>query len=82
MFQRLHAWPQGEVWHCVLDEESFGESDTSSLSGAEKVRAARFMFERDRRRFVNSHGALRALLGERVGQPGRAAVPLQPQPQR
>jgi 4'-phosphopantetheinyl transferase len=42
------------------------------LSGAERERAERFFFERDRRRFVAARARLRELLGERLGTPPQA----------
>jgi 4'-phosphopantetheinyl transferase len=36
------------------------------LCGAERERAARFRFERDRRRFIVARGRLRQLIGERL----------------
>ncbi|HTE66177.1 MAG TPA: 4-phosphopantetheinyl transferase, partial [Candidatus Binatia bacterium] len=39
----------------------------ATLSPDERNRSARFRFDRDRRRFVVAHGALRDLLGRYVG---------------
>ncbi len=43
---------------------------TAVLDASERERAARFHFERDRRRFEAAHGWLRELLGHYVGRPG------------
>lgn len=39
------------------------------LSAAERARAQRFFFDRDRRRFIAARARLRELLGERLGVP-------------
>ena len=44
----------------------------AALSAAERARAARFLHERDRGRYVASHAKLRELLAERAGSPGAA----------
>jgi 4'-phosphopantetheinyl transferase len=62
-----------DVWTIRLDEEPFDrvEGDTV-LDADERARASRFVFERDRRRFVRRRVALRRLLGQCSGvQPER-----------
>jgi 4'-phosphopantetheinyl transferase len=75
------------VWLCDLSRlEGERPALASKLSPAEQTRAARFAFERDRRRFVLSHGLLRTILsrylarepGEiqfETGPHGKPAVP-------
>lgn len=57
------------IWHAHLAAISAGElADLESLlDPAERTRAARFRFERDRRHFVAARGILRHLLGEALG---------------
>lgn len=55
------------VWRVDLEAPTPGPA-VKTLDPAEKARAARFVFERDRRRFVASHGALRAILSLYVGE--------------
>jgi 4'-phosphopantetheinyl transferase len=65
---RLRAWPGAadvDLWLVELDESS--DADAPTLDATERARAARFAFARDRRRWVASRGALRQVLGERVG---------------
>ena len=51
------------VWFCELPHGAdVQESFAALLSDEERTRAARFAFERDRQRFVLSHGVLRQLL--------------------
>lgn len=61
-FPSLH--PQAvHVWFCAL-RHFVGRQDVlvAQLSDDERVRAARFAFDRDRQRFILSHGFLRLLL--------------------
>ncbi|MEO1087073.1 MAG: 4'-phosphopantetheinyl transferase superfamily protein [Acidobacteriota bacterium] len=52
---------QVDVWRIPLD--SAAEPDSlATLDSGERERAAGFRFERDRRRFVRSHAALRGIL--------------------
>lgn len=56
------------VWAVPLDvEQPVLSLFAESLSADERRRAERFHFEHVRRRFVNSHGALRQLLGRYLG---------------
>jgi len=51
------------VWFCELvDYTGRQDSLAAQLSDDERARAARFAFERDRQRFILSHGVLRLLL--------------------
>lgn len=52
------------VWRASLDlPASRVQELAQALSADERTRASRFRFERDRRRFIASHGILRAILG-------------------
>lgn len=56
-----------------LDESAEGVAALATLlSQPEKARAARFRFERDRRRYIVSRGRLRELLASRLGRDPRA----------
>jgi len=63
---RLPAPPPLALWRLSLAGE-VSDRDRELLDDDERARAARFVFERDRRRFVAAHAGLRRLLGERVG---------------
>jgi len=66
--RKLPPMPFGaELWLVDLSTET-APSSLSSLSEAEQARAARFVFQPDRRRFVAAHVALRALLAHQVGR--------------
>lgn len=52
------------VWRVDLDAVA---ADTASLSQAERDRAGRFVFQRDRQRFVAAHVALRQVLSSHTG---------------
>jgi 4'-phosphopantetheinyl transferase len=56
-----------EVWLAFLDEPP--SAAVACLSVEERERAARFVFEDDRRRYQLSHAALRMRLGHHLGQP-------------
>ncbi len=60
------------VWLVDLAAEARGVGILERfLDDGERIRAARFMFEQDRRRFTISHGVLRVLLGGYLGiEPG------------
>src|SRR5947209_19745515 len=55
------------VWSVDLDPPTAGaEALAATLSSDERDRAARFHFDRDRRRFVHARGALRSVLAAYV----------------
>jgi 4'-phosphopantetheinyl transferase len=55
-------------WYVHLDVPGAEEADCLAvLSGAERLRGARFRSDRDRRRYVVAHGVLRLLLGRYLG---------------
>jgi len=66
--RRLDAPTPFEVWWIDLAKH-FERALTTSLSEDERARAARFVFARDRDRFLSAHSALRELLARRTGRP-------------
>lgn len=55
--------PAVHVWFCELSRYAGCEASLAAqLSDDERARAARFAFERDRQRFILSHGLLRRVL--------------------
>jgi len=68
ILQSLCAPPPFELWLIDLDrDDDQGASALSLLDERERARAARFAFERDRRRYVAAHRGLRELLSARTG---------------
>lgn len=63
------------VWHAVLDVDSaLLQQLAATLSDDEHARAARFYFERDRRRYLVARGILRSILGSVLSvEPSRIA---------
>lgn len=58
------------VWQCSLDDaDSCLDRLHSYLDAEERLRAARFIHETDRRRYIAAHGCLRALLARYAGRP-------------
>ncbi len=55
------------LWRMPLAGE-VSDQDAGLLDDDERARAARFVFERDRRRFVAAHAGLRRLLGAHLGR--------------
>ena len=68
---RLPAPPPFELWLVRLAQAA-DVADTGVLDAQERDRARRFRFERDRRRYVDAHVALRHVLAERIGRPAAA----------
>lgn len=59
------SWPGPcLLWQVDLDA---APTDASSLSEAERARAARFVFPRDAQRYVAAHAALREILSAQTG---------------
>jgi 4'-phosphopantetheinyl transferase len=59
-----------DVWYVDLAVDAATVADLGTdLAEAERTRAARFTFERDRRRFVVARAALRSVLGRYLGLP-------------
>lgn len=53
-----------QVWTARIDDERMTARYGELLGEDERARAGRFVFERDRVRFVQSHGIVRLILGE------------------
>ena len=70
---RLPVAPPFELWLVRL-AQSDDVADIATLDAQERERARRFRFERDRRRYIDAHVALRRVLAERTG---RAAAALE-----
>jgi 4'-phosphopantetheinyl transferase len=64
---RVPGGHEVHVWYAVLDGPAETRDATSLLSDDERERAARFHFERDRRRFVAGRTTLRRLLAAYTG---------------
>ena len=64
---RLPTAPPFELWQVRL-ARSDDVADASVLDAQEHDRARGFRFERDRRRYVDAHVALRHVLAERTGR--------------
>jgi 4'-phosphopantetheinyl transferase len=64
------AGPGVALWLVDLDRAA----DTGALSADEQARAARFVFERDARRFRHARAALRRLLARSTGTPAADLV--------
>jgi 4'-phosphopantetheinyl transferase len=58
------------IWLADLDEADAGEHALALLSGDERARVERFVFDVHRRRFVACRAWLRGRLGERLGRAG------------
>lgn len=61
------------VWMCRLDDDRDVELTwaLSVVNSAERARADRFHFERDRNRFLRARGLMRGTLADRLGVPPR-----------
>ncbi|AKJ29876.1 4'-phosphopantetheinyl transferase family protein [Caldimonas brevitalea] len=65
------AWPPLRLWLARLDATP-DAARLACLSEAERQRAARFVFERDRRRYLAAHCLLREVLAEQCDQAPQA----------
>lgn len=68
-FEALPAPKPCQLWQVDLDREPAVQG-LAMLSDDEWAHARRFAFERDRRRFLAAHAALRQLLAQHTGLPG------------
>ncbi|MES1265769.1 MAG: hypothetical protein ABUU24_08990, partial [Variovorax sp.] len=66
---QLPTTTQGRLWRIDLDSAP-APAAAATLSDDEWARASRFVFARDRHRFVAAHAALRGLLSLHTGIPG------------
>src|SRR5208282_3845449 len=64
--QPMIADDRVDLWLLPLATTSRTE-DIALLDADEQTRAGRFVFERDRRRFINAHAALRRILAGYLG---------------
>jgi 4'-phosphopantetheinyl transferase len=72
---RAVAGDEAHIWKADLTAVYHRLEDLlPSLSASESARAARFHFERDRRRFIAARSILRDLLGRYLGEPPAALV--------
>ncbi|RWF76752.1 MAG: hypothetical protein EOS26_11325 [Mesorhizobium sp.] len=55
------------IWRIALDTP-ISQMDLTALSPAELTRGSRFVFERDQRRYLAAHAALRTVLSVYIGQ--------------
>jgi 4'-phosphopantetheinyl transferase len=60
-----------QLWRVQLDADAKLDQLAATLSEDERARAARFVFERDRRRFVSARAALRSIIASRTDIPAR-----------
>lgn len=58
-----------DVWLCDVSRPGDLRACTALLSAAERDKASRFRFEKDRNLYVAAHGLLRAVLGEYLAVP-------------
>ena len=58
---------QADVWLIEVSDATDTQILAARLSPAEQARAARFMFEKDRRLFVTAHAGMRAILASYAG---------------
>lgn len=69
--QRVPVPAPFQLWHGSLASPP-SEQAIQSLSTVERARAARFVFERDRRRYLSAHCTLRHVLAEATRYPPAA----------